>query len=248
VVGLRNRHGAQAQSALLRRNWLGTDVLGRDIVSLLLVGARTSIVVGIIAVGIRAVSRRLARADLRPPARDGSRKLIMRLGDFYVCVFRRCSPRSCWLLWAGPGMVTSIAAIGIFKIPIFLRVTRGFRQRDLGTRIRAGGGAPPARGQIPHHARARAAQYPLGPDRAGDDPVRAGDFWRRRRCPISVSAPSRRSLPGAGCSMTRRACLFQSPWLAVYPGSCDRNRGAGTESVGRRLAGSVRSPPFRGER
>ncbi len=36
-------------------HWLGTDSLGRDIVSLLLVGARTSIVVGVIAVGIGLV-------------------------------------------------------------------------------------------------------------------------------------------------------------------------------------------------
>jgi len=53
-------------------HWLGTDVLGRDIVSLLLVGARSSIVVGVIAVGIGL----LVGASLgliAAAARDGSR-------------------------------------------------------------------------------------------------------------------------------------------------------------------------------
>ena len=37
-------------------NWLGTDAFGRDVVSLLLVGARASILVGVIAVGIGLVA------------------------------------------------------------------------------------------------------------------------------------------------------------------------------------------------
>src|SRR5260370_6217932 len=62
-------------------HWLGTDVLGRDIVSLLMVGARSSIMVGIIAVGIGLLfgtSLRLVAA-----ARTGwVEEVIMRLIDF----------------------------------------------------------------------------------------------------------------------------------------------------------------------
>ncbi|POA51163.1 peptide ABC transporter permease, partial [Pseudomonas sp. GW460-R15] len=36
-------------------HWLGTDAFGRDVASLLLVGARASILVGVIAVGIGLV-------------------------------------------------------------------------------------------------------------------------------------------------------------------------------------------------
>ena len=42
-------HKLQGPSA---SHWLGTDSLGRDIVSLLIVGAQNSIAVGLIAVGI----------------------------------------------------------------------------------------------------------------------------------------------------------------------------------------------------
>ena len=104
-------------------HWLGTDMLGRDIVSLLLVGARSSIVVGVIAVGIGilfGVSLGLVAAALRGWVEE----VIMRLGDF-TFAFPALLSAIMLAAVAGPGMVTSIAAIGIFQIPIFMRITRG---------------------------------------------------------------------------------------------------------------------------
>jgi peptide/nickel transport system permease protein len=104
-------------------HWLGTDVLGRDIVSLLLVGARSSMVVGVIAVGIGLLVG--ASLGLIAAARKGwVEELIMRLGDF-TFAFPALLSAIMLAAVAGAGMVTSIAAIGIFQIPIFLRITRG---------------------------------------------------------------------------------------------------------------------------
>jgi peptide/nickel transport system permease protein len=104
-------------------HWLGTDVFGRDIVSLILVGARSTIVVGIIAVGIGLTFGVVL--GLAAAARKGwVAELIMRMSDF---TFAFPAVLSAIMLAAaiGPGMVTSITAIGIFQIPIFVRVTRG---------------------------------------------------------------------------------------------------------------------------
>ena len=104
-------------------HWLGTDMLGRDLVSLLLVGARGSIVVGVVAVGIGlmfGVSLGLVAA-----ARKGwIEELIMRASDF-TFAFPAILSAILLAAVAGPGMVTSITAIGIFNIPTFVRITRG---------------------------------------------------------------------------------------------------------------------------
>ncbi|MFB9269570.1 ABC transporter permease [Bradyrhizobium erythrophlei] len=104
-------------------HWLGTDVLGRDIVSLLLVGARSTIMVGVVAVGIGLTFG--VCLGLIAAARKGwTEELIMRMSDF---TFAFPAVLSAIMLAAvvGPGMVTSITAIGIFQIPTFVRVTRG---------------------------------------------------------------------------------------------------------------------------
>ena len=104
-------------------HWLGTDVLGRDIVSLLLVGARSTIMVGIIAVGIGLTFG--VCLGLIAAARKGwTEELIMRMSDF-TFAFPAVLSAIMLAAVAGPGMLTSIIAIGIFQIPTLVRVTRG---------------------------------------------------------------------------------------------------------------------------
>ena len=62
-------------------HWLGTDVLGRDVASLLLVGARNSILVGVIAVGIGLLVG-TALGLLASARRGWVEELIMRVSDF----------------------------------------------------------------------------------------------------------------------------------------------------------------------
>ena len=113
-------HKLNPPSAL---HWLGTDMLGRDIVSLLLVGARSSIAVGIIAVGI-GLSFGASLGLVAAARRGWVEEVIMRLSDF-TFAFPALLSAIMLAAVAGPGMVTSITAIGIFQIPTFVRITRG---------------------------------------------------------------------------------------------------------------------------
>ena len=104
------------------QHWLGTDAYGRDVASQLLVGARASIAVGVIAVGIGLALG--AALGLLAAARGGwVEEAVMRLADF---TFAFPALLLAIMLTAvfGPGMVNAIIAIGIFYIPTFARVTR----------------------------------------------------------------------------------------------------------------------------
>ena len=103
-------------------HWLGTDPYGRDVVSLLLVGARASIMVGVIAVSIGLVIG-TAFGLLAAARRGWVEEIIMRVADFG---FAFPAILSAIMLTAvfGPGMVNAIIAIGIYNIPTFARITR----------------------------------------------------------------------------------------------------------------------------
>ena len=104
-------------------HWLGTDHYGRDILSMIMVGARTSIAVALVAVGIGmglGVPLGLAAA-----ARHGGwlDEAIMRGNDL---VFAFPSLLIAIMITAifGASAVNAIIAIGIFNIPVFARLTR----------------------------------------------------------------------------------------------------------------------------
>ncbi len=74
-------------------HWLGTDAFGRDVASLLLVGARASILVGIIAVGIGLVVG-TALGLLAAAKRGWVEEAVMRLSDFTLAFPSRPSRAS----------------------------------------------------------------------------------------------------------------------------------------------------------
>ncbi len=105
-------------------NWFGTDHFGRDIFSMIMVGARTSIAVALVAVGIGILLG--VPLGLAAAARSGSLmdEIIMRGNDL---VFAFPALLIAILITAvfGPSALNAIIAIGIFNIPVFARLTRG---------------------------------------------------------------------------------------------------------------------------
>jgi peptide/nickel transport system permease protein len=104
-------------------HWLGTDHFGRDIFSMILVGARTSIAVAFVAVsfavivgtplGLLAAAKRSSLLD----------EVIMRGNDL---VFAFPALLIAILITAvfGPGAINAIIAVGLFNVPVFARLAR----------------------------------------------------------------------------------------------------------------------------
>jgi peptide/nickel transport system permease protein len=104
-------------------HWLGTDHFGRDVMSMIMVGAQNSLIVGFVAVGI-GLAVGVVLGLWASAQRGWVEELVMRLSDF---TFAFPAILSAIMITAilGPGIVNSVLAIGIFNIPVFARVTRG---------------------------------------------------------------------------------------------------------------------------
>ena len=194
--------------------WLGTDAFGRDIASLLLVGARASIAVGVIAVGIGLLIG-TALGLLASARRGWVEEAIMRLSDFG---FAFPAILSAIMLTAvfGPGMVNAIIAIGIYNIPTFARITRASANavwsREFVLAARAcgkGGFAITVEHVLPNISSVLIVQATI-------------------RFAIAILAEAALSYLGLGTQPPQpswgrmlseaQTLLFQAPLLAVYPG------------------------------
>ncbi|PTW46146.1 ABC transporter permease [Rhodovulum kholense] len=103
---------------------LGTDQLGRDMLAMLMVGARSSIAVALVAVGIgmgAGVPLGLMAAATRGGWLD---EIVMRMNDL-IFAFPALVIAILITAILGPSALNAILAIGIFNIPVFARVTRG---------------------------------------------------------------------------------------------------------------------------
>jgi peptide/nickel transport system permease protein len=102
---------------------LGTDHFGRDMLSLIIEGARNSIAVGLVAIvigiGIGTPLGLIAAATRGPLD-----ALIMRFSDFVFAFPALLSAVTITAIF-GPGAINAIIAIGIFNIPVFARLSRG---------------------------------------------------------------------------------------------------------------------------
>ncbi len=104
-------------------NPFGTNHLGRDVFSMIMVGARTSIAVALFAVGLGLALGTpfgLAAAALRGPFGD----IIMR-GNDLMFAFPAIILAILIAAVFGPSALNAIIAIGVFNIPVFARLVRG---------------------------------------------------------------------------------------------------------------------------
>jgi peptide/nickel transport system permease protein len=105
------------------QHWLGTDHLGRDVLSRIMVGAQVSITVGLVAValgmsvGVALGAWAAARGGWVDEALSRTSDLIFAFPAVLIAILITSV--------LGASARNAILAIAIFNIPVFARVTRG---------------------------------------------------------------------------------------------------------------------------
>ena len=103
-------------------HWFGTDQLGRDVLSMIMLGAQTSVGVAALSVVIGVFVG--VPLGLFAAARRGAIDELVMRGNDLIFAFPALLLAILMTAVFGPGAVNAIIAIGIFNVPVFARVTR----------------------------------------------------------------------------------------------------------------------------
>lgn len=105
----------------------GTDTFGRDIFSMIMVGAWNSLSIAFLAVAFGLVAG-VALGTAAVARRGLVEEIIMRFADV-VFAFPALISAIMIAALIGPGHATAVVSIGLFNVPVFIRVSRGLAQR-----------------------------------------------------------------------------------------------------------------------
>ena len=194
---------------------LGTDDLGRDVLSRIIFGARVSTSVGLVAVGLALVAG-VPLGLLAAYRRGWVDDVLMRLMDA-VAAFPALVLALGITAALRPGLLTVMTAVGVVYAPLFARLVRGdalsIRERDFVTAARALGAGP-----------LRLIALHLWPNVTAPLIVLAS-----LRVGSAIVTEASLSFLGAGVppptpswgSMLRSSYQYTetAPWLALFPGA-----------------------------
>jgi peptide/nickel transport system permease protein len=193
---------------------LGTDEVGRDVLSRVIWGARASLTAGLIPVAI-AVVVSIPLGLLSGYAGGWTDDLIMRVADAVLAIpFLIVAIALAAFL--GPSLVNAMIAIGIATLPTFVRLSRGtvlaVKTEEFVEAARALGGSPlriATRHVLPNMLPPLAIQSSLTVAAAIIAEASLSFLGLGQQPP----APSWGSMLNSA-----QRYLSQAPWMAIYPG------------------------------